>query len=208
MAQKGRHGLDSGEVKSIPITLGFSPDANSAVVDVKNGRIVRIRPLHFDWKYDKKEFNAWKMEVRGKTFEPGMKTLLPPFSLAYKKRVYSPNRILYPLKRVDWDPDGQRNPQNRGRSKYRRISWDEATDIIVREIKRVQAKYGPYGILVQSDGHGEVKYVHSCHGGPAKFLGLMGDILYRPGIRIAGRGGTGGQACLGHGARRPDDAGK
>ena len=35
-----------------------------------------------------------------------MKTLIPPFSLAYKKRVYSSNRILYPMKRVDWDPNG------------------------------------------------------------------------------------------------------
>ena len=35
--------------------LGFcsvSADANSSIVDVKNGKIVRIRPLHFDWKYD------------------------------------------------------------------------------------------------------------------------------------------------------------
>ena len=37
-----------------------------------------------------------------------MKSLIPPYSLAYKKRVYSANRILYPLKRVDWDPDGAR----------------------------------------------------------------------------------------------------
>ena len=32
-----------------------------AAIDVKNGRIVRIRPLHLDWKYDKKEFNPWKI---------------------------------------------------------------------------------------------------------------------------------------------------
>ena len=57
-----------------------------------------------------------------------MKSLPSPFSLAYKKRTYSPNRIKYPLKRVDWDPNGERNPQNRGKSKYKRISWDEATD--------------------------------------------------------------------------------
>ena len=67
--------------------------------------------------------------------------------MAYKKRIYSPNRILYPLKRVDWDPNGERNPQNRGKSKYVRISWDEATDIIAAEIKRIQKKYGPEGIL-------------------------------------------------------------
>jgi len=48
-----------------------------------------------------------------------MKSLPPPFSLGYKKRTYSPNRIKYPLKRVDWDPKGNRHPENRGKSKYR-----------------------------------------------------------------------------------------
>jgi hypothetical protein len=70
---------------------------NASAIDVKNGRIVRIRPLHYDWKYDTREFKPWKMEVRGKVFKPLMKTLLPPLSLSYKKRVYSPNRIQYPL---------------------------------------------------------------------------------------------------------------
>jgi hypothetical protein len=38
--------------------------------------------------------------------------------------VYSSNRIKYPLKRVDWDPDGDRNPQNRGEGALRNISSD------------------------------------------------------------------------------------
>ena len=106
-----------------------------AAIDTKGGRIVRIRLLHLDWKYDKKEFNHWKINARGKVFEPPVKVMQPPFNLAYKKRVYSPNRIKYPLKRVDWDPNGERNPQNRGKSKYKRISWDEATDLVASEIK-------------------------------------------------------------------------
>src|SRR4030065_2227865 len=95
-------GQKAGEEKSFFITRGFGPNANSSVVDVRNGKIIRIRPLHFDWKFDEKVFNPWRMEARGKTFEPGMKSVISPYSLAYKKRVYSPNRILYPLKRVDW----------------------------------------------------------------------------------------------------------
>jgi len=101
--------------------MGFNRDGNLSVVDVRNGKIVRIRPLHFDWKYDVKKLNPWKMEAHGQVFEPGSKTLIPPFGLAYKKRIYSPNRILYPLKRVDWDPDGNRNVENRGKSGYVRI---------------------------------------------------------------------------------------
>jgi len=167
----------SGEEKTYPIGLGFCgyyADANSSVVNVKDGKIVRIRPLHFDMEYDTKGLNPWKMEAHGKVFEPSVKSLLPPYSLAYKKRVYSPNRILYPLKRVDWDPDGDRKVENRGKSGYVRISWDEALEIIVNEIKRVQGKYGPYAILSESDGHGQTKVVHGTHGCATKLLDLMG----------------------------------
>src|ERR1035437_10499604 len=135
------------EEKTIVKGLGFCGNeplagSNAVAVDVKDGRIIRIRPLHFDWRYKKEEFNPWKIEARGKIFEPGMKTLPPPFTLAYKKRVYSPNRIRYPLQRVDWNPIGERNPQNRGLSKYKQISWDEAADIIADEIIRIQKQYG------------------------------------------------------------------
>ncbi len=153
--------------------------AMPAAIDSRGGRIVRIRPLHLDWKYDKKKFNPWKIEARGKVFEPSMKIALPAFNLAYKKRVYSPNRIKYPLKRVDWDPNGERNPQNRGKSKFKRISWDEATDIIASEIKRIKAKYGPYGILAQADGHGESKIVHAAHGCQYELLKLLGGATFQ-----------------------------
>ncbi len=46
---------------------------------------------------------------------------------------------------------------NRGKSKYIRISWDEATDIIAKEIKRVKEQYGMSAVLVQADGHGETR---------------------------------------------------
>ena len=81
-----------------------SSGSNVSRVDVKNGRIVRIRPLHYDEKYQPEEFKPWQLEVRGKVFQPTMKEPVSPFGFSYKKRVYSPNRIKYPLKRVDWDP--------------------------------------------------------------------------------------------------------
>ena len=57
-----------------------------------------------------------------------------------KSLVYSDKRILHPMKRVDFDPDGERNPQNRGKSGYVRISWDEALDIVAKEINRAEAR--------------------------------------------------------------------
>ena len=37
-------------------------------VDVKDGKIVRIRPLHYDWKYNPQQFNPWTCGVED--FEP------------------------------------------------------------------------------------------------------------------------------------------
>ena len=166
------------EEKTVLRTIGLSGTINGGAegaVDVRGGKIVRIRPLHYDWKFNKKDLNPWKFEKNGKTLEPNWKSLPGPFSLAYKKRVYSPNRILYPLKRVDWDPQGERNPQNRGISKYQRISWDEATDIIASEIKRIHKKYGTQAVLTQGDGHGECKLIQGPHGAPSLLLEKMGS---------------------------------
>jgi len=154
--------------------MGFGRDGNPSVVEVKDGKLLRIRPLHYDWQYHMADLNPWKMEVRGHSLEPTTKTLLPPFALGYKKRVYSPNRILYPLKRADWDPKGERHPENRGRSRYVRISWEEAVDLVAGELLRVRDTWGPEGVLSQSDGHGEGKGIHSCHGSFNKLLQLLG----------------------------------
>ena len=105
--ERQRPNKEVEEGKSVIKGLGFSSfgcGSHPSVVDVKNGKIIRTRPLHYDWKYDSEEFNPWKMEARGKVLEPTMKALIPPFSIAYKKRAYSPNRILYPLKRAIGTP--------------------------------------------------------------------------------------------------------
>jgi len=160
--------------------IGIPADADSVQVECEDGKIVRIRPLHYDWKYP--DIKPWEIEARGKTFSPSMQSLIPPYTLGYKNRVYSPNRVLYPLKRVDWDPNGApgsvgpggRNTQNRGKSKYKRISWDEALDIVVGEIKRMKQSYGMETILSQSDGHGETAVIHAAHGCMRRLLRLLG----------------------------------
>jgi anaerobic selenocysteine-containing dehydrogenase len=177
MTGNERPNQDVGDMKSFvkgTSLADFGLDGNAAVVDVRNGKIVRVRPLHYDWRYDTEKFNPWKIEAHGQVFEPGLKTLIPPFSMAYKKRVYSPNRVLYPLKRVDWDPDGERNTANRGKSGYVRISWEEAVGIVAGELKRVGKQYGPEAVLAQADGHGEGKDVHTAHGSANKLLSLLG----------------------------------
>jgi molybdopterin guanine dinucleotide-containing S/N-oxide reductase-like protein len=176
MPERAKSRNKTGQQKSFVKGLSFMGPTGGypCAVDVNNGKLVRIRPLHYGWKYDPKEFRPWKMRARGQTFEPGMKTLVSPYALAYKKRVHSSNRVLYPLKRVDWNPDGERNTENRGKSGYIRISWDEALDIIVSELKRIRIKYGPEAVLSQGDVHGESKTIHTAHGCAHRLLALLG----------------------------------
>lgn len=155
--------MDQKKVKTsygIAGFCGFGSGSDAHEVDVLNGKIVRTRPLHFTRKYPKESMNPWKLKARGKVFEPAEKSLLSPFAYAYKQRLTSPNRIKYPLKRVDWDPGGERNPQNRGKSKFVRVSWDEALDLLTKELKRVQAEYGGTAVLAMGEGHGETKVIH------------------------------------------------
>jgi anaerobic selenocysteine-containing dehydrogenase len=159
--------------------MGSPWGANACMVDVKDGKVLRIRPLHYYDQYTEEEVKPWVMHARGKTFEPGDKTLPPPLSLSYKKRVFSPARIRYPMKRVDFDPKGERNIQNRGVSKFERISWDEALDIITSEMLRMKDTYGPTAILYQNDQHGDNKVVHGPHGCGRKLLRLFGGFTHQ-----------------------------
>jgi len=167
---------DATEITCIKGT-GFSSmgiGSHVAAVDVKNGRIVRVRPFPYDWKYKPEEFRPWRMEARGKAYDVPLKTTINPFGLGIKKSIYSPNRVPYPIRRVDWDPTGERNPQNRGKSGYVRISWDEALEIIASELRRVVDEYGCSAVFAQGDGHGETKVVHGPHGCHFKLLDLLG----------------------------------
>ena len=46
--------------------IGPGDSGVPTLIDVKDGKITRIRPLHYEMSYDKKDFNAWKIEARGK----------------------------------------------------------------------------------------------------------------------------------------------
>ncbi len=118
-------------------------------VDVKDGKILRLTPIEFN----EKDAQPWTIQARGRSFTPPRKTTINPYALAWKSMVYSKDRILYPLKRKDFDPNGARNCENRGMSGYERISWDEALDLVPSEIKRVKQEHGPGAIMSGSGSH-------------------------------------------------------
>lgn len=157
---------------------GFGGDG--CALDSVDGRLLRIRPMHYDDKYTEEELKdaIWEYDVDGKKLRMPLKASPPYQALAYKKRVYSKNRVAYPLKRVDWEPGGdpaKRNPQNRGKSKFKRISWDEALDIMESEIKRIQEKYGPNAVLcVGENGHKESKALNQGGGIHMALLSNLG----------------------------------
>jgi trimethylamine-N-oxide reductase (cytochrome c) len=143
------------------------------LVDCTDGQITRIRPYHYDESL-KQTHNPWEIRARGSVFRAPERVTISPFGLGYKSRVYSKNRVRYPLKRVDWDPNGERNPQNRGKSGYVRISWDEAAQLVADELTRMKKEYGMEAVLCQSDMHGEGKHVAPSHGCPNRLLSILG----------------------------------
>ena len=149
-------------------------------VDSVDGKIVRIRPINYLDTYtaDELEPAMWKLEAGGEILTPGYKSAPNYFALAYKNRVYSKNRVKYPLKRVDWEPGGDPakiNAANRGKSKFVRISWEEALDIMESELKRIIETYGPHSVLtIGEDGHRESKDLHSGGGMHSTVMDKLG----------------------------------
>ena len=118
-------------------------------VIVKDGCIRRITPIEFD----DTDAPSWSITARGKRLTPRRMATVAPHALAMKSAVYSDKRILTPLKRVDFDPQGERNPQNRGRSGYVPITWGEALDIVAGEIQRQKQVHGPGSMTIAHGSH-------------------------------------------------------
>ncbi len=138
-------------------------------VYVRDGKIIRTTAIDFD----DEDAPSWSIKARGKTFTPPRKTTLAAHGACQKSMVYSKNRVLYPMKRVDFDPNGNRNIQNRGKSEFVRISWDEALEIVSSEIKRAKA-VGPGAIAVANGSHHQWGYLGHYLSGFNRFWNLIG----------------------------------
>ncbi len=88
-----------------------------------------------------------------------------PRGRSYRRRVYSPDRLKYPMKRVG----------ERGEGKFERISWDEAATLIANEMQRVKAQYGPSAFFNHYGSGGGGLIMGS--GMTQRLLGLFGGYL-------------------------------
>ena len=62
-----------GDEKSSVIGVGLGglgPGGSSTITETKDGKILRIRPLDFAWKYERASFSPWKMEARERPSNP------------------------------------------------------------------------------------------------------------------------------------------
>src|SRR5262245_5062777 len=104
----------------VPSTCGHNCGGRCVVnAHVKDGRIVRISTDPRRWTPEMPPLTAC---VRG---------------FGAMERVYHPDRVLYPLRRVG----------RRGAGDWERISWDQALDEIAGHMRRIRDAHGPAAIL-------------------------------------------------------------
>jgi anaerobic dimethyl sulfoxide reductase subunit A len=86
---------------------------------------------------------------------------------SYRSRLYSPERLLYPMMRVG----------KRGEGKFKRVSWDEALDFLAHKMVELKKTYGPTAILDQSYAGASYGVLHKSdqiEGLLGRFLGMFG----------------------------------
>lgn len=122
------------------------PDACGVLVTVEDGRATRIQ---------------------GDPAHPVTRGFLCAKVTKYLDRVYSPDRVLYPMRRVAAKGQGKGNAGD-----FLRISWDEALTEIADRLKRVSAEFGPEAIL---------PYSYAGNMGVLGYAGMSHRFFYRLG---------------------------
>jgi molybdopterin guanine dinucleotide-containing S/N-oxide reductase-like protein len=89
------------------------------------------------------------VKVQGDPSHPVTQGFLCGKVAKYLDRVYSPDRIVHPLRRKAGVPKG---PLLKGREleAFEQVSWDEALDAIARRLQQTSDAYGPESILPYS----------------------------------------------------------
>ncbi|NND48735.1 MAG: molybdopterin-dependent oxidoreductase, partial [Rhizobiales bacterium] len=86
---------------------------------------------------------------------------------SYRSRLYSPERLLYPMKRVG----------RRGDGKFKRVSWEEALSEIAERMVYLKNTYGPTALLDQSYAGASYGVLHKSdqiEGLLGRFMGMFG----------------------------------
>src|SRR5271154_2757406 len=84
--------------------------------------------------------NGQATKLRGDPNHPVTRGFLCGKVAKYLDREYSPERLLYPLKRIG----------EKGEGRFARISWDQALDTIAERLTAIAREFGPEAILPYS----------------------------------------------------------
>lgn len=133
------------------------PDTCALVVEVENGKAI---------------------SVKGAENHPTTNGFLCTKVNHYLERTYSPDRVLYPMKRVD----------KKGEGKFERITWDEALDTISEKFKNISSEFGPQAIQPYSYA-GTMGMVHGSSMDARFFHKLGASLLDRTICATAGATG-------------------
>ncbi len=89
------------------------------------------------------------VKVQGDPAHPVTRGFLCGKVAKYLDRVYSPDRLLYPMRRRAGVPKGSL-AQGLEAEAFERITWDEALDEIAAKLTRIAAEFGPESVLPYS----------------------------------------------------------
>ncbi len=89
------------------------------------------------------------VKIQGDPSHPVTRGFLCGKVAKYLDRVYSPDRLLYPMRRRKGVPKG-RLAQGHEAKAFERISWDEALDEVAARLKAIAAEFGPESVLPYS----------------------------------------------------------
>src|SRR4051812_31725319 len=104
------------------------PDACAVLITIDNGRATKIQ---------------------GDPKHPVTRGFLCAKVAKYLDRVYSPARVLYPMRRRK---DVAKGSGTRDFADFERITWDEALDTIAMRLQAISNEFGPESILPYSYG--------------------------------------------------------
>jgi len=147
------------ELTTVVTSCAHNCGSRHMLVAHKKGDVI-VRLSTDDGRYQEDGFFGKDTEE-----EPQVRACLRGRS--YRSRLYSPERLLYPMKRIG----------KRGEAKFKRITWDEALGEIAERMMYLKQKYGPTAILDQAYAGASYGVLHKSdqiEGLLARFLGMYG----------------------------------
>jgi anaerobic dimethyl sulfoxide reductase subunit A len=147
------------ELQTVVTSCAHNCGSRHMLVAHKKGDVI-VRLSTDDGRYQKDGYFGKDTEE-----EPQLRACLRGRS--YRSRLYSPERLLYPMMRVG----------PRGEGRFKRVSWDEALGFIANKMVMLKQTYGPTALLDQSYAGASYGVLHKSdqiEGLLGRFLGMFG----------------------------------